>query len=188
MRQRPTVHVRTRQAWRAWLQANHATVTEIWLVFDKRHTGQAAVAYGDAVEEALCFGWVDSLITRLDDTRYARKFTPRKPDSKWSTINRQRYARMQAQGLLADSGVQRPPTARSGDAPPRPATIEEFPAYITKAIKTNRTAWANFQQMAHSHRWQYVMWIDQAKRPETREKRIREAIERLAAGHKPGLK
>jgi uncharacterized protein YdeI (YjbR/CyaY-like superfamily) len=188
MKKRPTVHVRTREEWRAWLQANHGTVTEIWLVFDKRHTGQAAVAYGDAVEEALCFGWVDSLITRLDDARYARKFTPRKVDSKWSTINKQRYARMQAQGLLAEAGLQRPPTARSGDAPPRPATLKEYPAYITKAIKANRAAWAIFEQMAPSHRWQYVMWIDEAKRPETREKRLREAIERIALGHKPGLK
>jgi len=189
MKQLPTVHVRTRQAWRDWLQAHHATITEIWLVFDKAHTGKAAVPYEDAVEEALCFGWVDSLITRLDDTRYARKFTPRKPDSKWSTINRRRYARAQEQGLLAEAGKQRPPTARSGDKPARSeGKSKEVPAYIAKAFKANRAVWATFERLASSHRRNYVGWIDQAKRPETREKRIREAIERLAAGQTLGLK
>jgi uncharacterized protein YdeI (YjbR/CyaY-like superfamily) len=187
MSKRPTVHVRTRQEWRAWLQANHTTVSEIWLVFDKRHTGREAVPYEDSVEEALCFGWVDSLIKRLDESRYARKFTPRKPDSKWSSINRRRWQRMQAQGLLTEAGRQRPPAAVMTDMPPRPPRGKDVPPYIAKAFKTNRVAWANFEKLAPSHRWHYVLWIDSAKRPETREKRIREAIVRLAAGEKLGI-
>ena len=184
----PTVHVRTRAEWRAWLQAHHATVSEIWLVFDKRHTGKPAIDYEDAVEESLCFGWVDSLIRRLDENRYARKFTPRRPDSKWSTINRRRYARVKAQGLLAEAGRQRPPTAKSGDAPPRPADPKAVPAYIAKAFKANRAAWETFERLAPSHRWRYVIWIEDAKRPETREKRLREAIEKLLAQQTLGLK
>src|SRR6266542_4161515 len=147
MKTRKTVHAQTRQEWREWLRTHHRTESEIWLVFHKRHTRLTDVAYDDAVEEALCFGWIDSLITRLDDDRYARKFTPRKPDSRWSTINRQRYARMQASGLLTEAGVQRPPTARSGDAP-RPATsLAALPRDIARAFKTNPAAWATFEQL-----------------------------------------
>src|ERR1017187_2053436 len=91
--------------------------SEVWLVFYKRQTGRSSIAYDDAVNEALCFGWIDSLIKRLDDDRYARKFTPRKPDSKWSSANRKRYAQLQASGRLTPAGLQRAPTGRSHDAP-----------------------------------------------------------------------
>src|SRR5438309_8685869 len=122
-----TLDVRTRQLWRRWLQEHHDSEFEIWLVFPKRHTAEKSISYDDAVEEALCFGWIDSIVKRLDDDRYARKFTPRKPDSKWSTINRRRYADMKARGLLEAPGMARQPGARSGDAP-RPAAV--LPKYI----------------------------------------------------------
>jgi uncharacterized protein YdeI (YjbR/CyaY-like superfamily) len=181
-----TLDVRSRGEWRSWLQEHHDTAAEIWLVFHKRHTAQACISYDDAVEEALCFGWVDSLIKRLDDDRYARKFTPRKPDAMWSTINRERYADLEARGLLAAPGLKRPPTSRSGDAP-RPS-ISVIPAYIERGFKANARAWANFEQLAPSHRRNYIAWIDSAKREETKEKRLREAIGLLAAGQKLGLK
>src|SRR5688572_3231771 len=108
-----TLNVRSRRQWRNWLQRHHDSVSEIWLVFPKRHTAEKCLSYDDAVEEALCFGWIDSLVRRLDEDRYARKFTPRKPDSRWSTINRQRYAKLKASGLLAAPGRERAPTERS---------------------------------------------------------------------------
>src|SRR5688572_31121751 len=92
-RRRKTLDVPDLDAWRAWLAAHHDVESEIWLVFYKRATARPSIAYEDAVEEALCFGWVDSLVARLDDRRYARKFTPRKPASSWSDLNRTRYAR-----------------------------------------------------------------------------------------------
>jgi uncharacterized protein YdeI (YjbR/CyaY-like superfamily) len=183
----PTVHVRTRAEWRAWLAANHDSVAEIWLLFDKKHTGQPAVAYEDSVEEALCFGWVDSLIRRIDDNRFARKFTPRKPDSNWSSINCRRYAKMKAAGLLTEAGKQRPPTDRIVDIPPRPPRGQDVPDYIAKALKKDKAAWAMFETLAPSHRWNYVRWIDQAKRPETRERRLTQAMAMLKAGRKPGI-
>ena len=79
-----TLVVENRAAWRAWLSANHANETEIWLVYFKKGTGKTSVGYNDSVEEALCFGWVDSLIKKTDERKYARKFTPRKAGSKWS--------------------------------------------------------------------------------------------------------
>jgi uncharacterized protein YdeI (YjbR/CyaY-like superfamily) len=187
MKQLKTLDVRTRQAWRRWLERHHEAETEIWLVFHKRHTGRTSVEYNDAVDEALCFGWIDSLVRRLDEDRYARKFTPRKPNSKWSTINRRRYAALKAESMLAPAGLKRGPTAGSG-YPPRPTATMALPSYIERVLRSNRSAWKYFEGLAPSHRRMYIGWIDSAKRPEMKEKRLREAVGLLAAGRKPGLK
>ena len=181
-----TLDVRDRQAWRKWLEEHHASSLEIWLVFHKRHTGVASVAYDDAVEEALCFGWIDSLVRRLDDERYARKFTPRKANSRWSTINRRRYADLASRGLLTAPGLERAPTSRSGDAPI--TSTSTLPSYIEETLKTDPVAWQFFDQLAPSYQRAYIGWIDSAKRQETKERRLREALSLLAAGKKLGLK
>jgi uncharacterized protein YdeI (YjbR/CyaY-like superfamily) len=144
------------------------------------------MSYDDAVEEAICFGWIDSIIRRLDDDRYARKFTPRKADSKWSTINRRRYAQLKERGLLAAPGLKRAPTSRSGDAP-RPS-LDAIPTYIEETLKSVPRAWRTFTELAPSHRRAYIAWIDSAKRDETKQKRLREAVALLAEGRKLGLK
>lgn len=180
-----TIDIRTRAKWRHWLGNHHASSPGIWLTFHKKHTGTKSVPYDDAVEEALCFGWIDSIIKRLDDDRYLRKFTPRKPGSNWSDINRKRYADLEAKGLLAPAGIKRPPTQNRYAELPR---IPTLPTYIEKAFRSNPKAWKSFQQLAPSYRRSYVGWIATAQRPETREKRIRETIRVLAAGNKLGLK
>ena len=180
-----TLDVRTRRQWRRWLAKHHASSPGIWLVRHKQHTAVKAMPYEDVVREALCFGWVDSLIKRLDDDRYAIKVTPRKPASKWSDINRKRWSELKAAGLLAASGLAAAPTAnRYAPHPP----IPELPAYVAKAFRTNLGAWQHFQALARTYRRDFVVWIHMAKRPETREKRIRESIELLAAGKRLGLK
>jgi uncharacterized protein YdeI (YjbR/CyaY-like superfamily) len=181
-----TLDVRTRREWRQWLARHHNSESEIWLVFHKRHTGVSGLTYEDAVREALCYGWIDSILRRLDDERYARKFTPRKSDSKWSTLNRRRYADLKAQGLLAPPGLKRPPTARSGDAP-RPS-VSTLPQYIERALRSNKQAWNTFRQLAPSYQRNYVGWIDAAKRDETRKRRLSEALCLLAEGKKLGMK
>lgn len=181
-----TLDVRNRREWRAWLKKHHDSLTEIWLVFHKRHTGKKTLSYDDAVEEALCYGWIDSILRRLDDDRYARKFTPRKAESRWSTINRRRYTDLKSRGLLEAPGLERAPTKRSGDAP-RPS-VSKLPSYIEKALKARPRAWKNFKELAPSYRRAYIGWIDSAKRQETREKRLREALALLAAGKKLGMK
>jgi uncharacterized protein YdeI (YjbR/CyaY-like superfamily) len=181
---RATLDVATRAQWRDWLRANHGSIAEIWLVFHKG--GAPSLAYEDAICEALCWGWVDSLIKRLDDRRYARKFTPRKPESRWSTLNRRRYADLDARGLLQPPGLDRPPTERSGDAP-RPS-LEVLPPYIVSGLKAHPRAWAAFEKLPPSHRRQYLGWIDSAKREETKQKRLAEAAGMLASGKKLGLK
>jgi uncharacterized protein YdeI (YjbR/CyaY-like superfamily) len=181
-----TLEVRSRQEWRRWLSEHYDSQSEIWLVFRKGHTNISSLSYIDAIEEALCFGWVDSLVKRLDDARYARKFTPRKADSRWSTINRRRYADLKSRGLLEAPGLERAPTSRSGDAP-RPSSTA-IPSYIEERLKADPRAWHYFEQLAPSYRRMYIGWIESAKREETKEKRLREALSLLAAGKKLGLK
>ena len=181
----PTLDIPTRHKWRTWLAKNHVSSAGVWLVYYKDHTGVPSIDYDDSVCEALCFGWVDSLIKRLDDQRYARKFTPRKPASKWSDSNRKRWAELQAAGLLAEAGLAAAPTNHT--YAPRPE-IPDLPAPVAKALQANAKAWKFFQQLAPTYQRPFVVWIHMAKRPETREKRIRESIALLAAGKKLGLK
>ena len=180
-----TLDVQTRVEWRQWLAKHHASSPGIWLLRHKQHTGVPSMRYEDLVCEALCFGWVDSLIKRLDDKRYAIKVTPRKPTSKWSDVNRKRWRQLKAAGLLAAPGLAAAPTANS--YAPRPS-IPQLPAYIANALKTNLAAWQHFQALAPTYRRDFVVWIHTAKRPETRDRRIRESIRLLSAGKKLGLK
>jgi uncharacterized protein YdeI (YjbR/CyaY-like superfamily) len=181
-----TLDARTCEQWREWLAEHHESESEVWLVFHKHQTGRPSIAYDDAVDEALCFGWIDSLIKRLDDDRYARKFTPRKPDSRWSTANHKRYAQLKASGRLMPAGLKRAPTDRSYDAPrPSPSKV---PQYIQQALRSRPAAWNYFESLAPSYRRMYIAWIDSAKQQETKTRRLQEAIGLLAAGKKLGLK
>lgn len=132
-----TLDVRTRAEWRQWLAEHHASSPGIWLVRRKQHAGVKSMPYEDLVCEALCFGWIDSLIKRLDEDRYAIKVTPRKGTSKWSDINRKRWQQLKSAGLLAPPGLAAAPTANT--YAPHPA-IPELPAYIAEAFKTNPRA------------------------------------------------
>ncbi|HKY22152.1 MAG TPA: YdeI/OmpD-associated family protein [Vicinamibacterales bacterium] len=158
-------------------------MSEVWLIFHKRHTGRPSVSYEDAVDEALCYGWIDSLIKRIDDDRYARKFTPRRPASAWSTVNRRRYEALKSAKRLAPPGVRRSPTDRSGDAP----QVSKVPIYIVREFKRHPRAWKFFETLPPSHKRAYVAWIDSAKRDETRRKRLGEAVVKLNAGKKPSI-
>src|SRR3954462_12680562 len=125
----PQLVVRDCAEWRGWLTRHHTSESEVWLVFFKRGP---TLAYEDCVREALCFGWIDSLIKRLDDDRYVRKFTPRKPTSKWSPLNRKRWSELKDAGLLASPGVAAAPTDNSYSARPK---VPVLPTYIAKAFK-----------------------------------------------------
>jgi uncharacterized protein YdeI (YjbR/CyaY-like superfamily) len=181
----PSLDLRTREQWRAWLEKHHLSSQGIWLVCHKEHTGVASMPYEDMVREALCFGWIDSLVKRLDADRFARKVTPRRPSSKWSDINRTRWAELKAANMLDPAGVAAAPT--TNNYAPRPV-VPELPAYFAKALKTNANAWKFFRTLARTDRRSFVVWIHTAKRPETRERRMSESIRLLAAGKKLGLK
>ena len=180
-----TFEAKTAARWRKWLTDHHDSATEIWLIFRKQHTGRPSISYEESVDEALCFGWIDSLIKRIDDERYARKFTPRKPDSAWSASNRKRYAALKADGRLRPAGKKRAPTSRLADTPKMPTNI---PGYISAALRRHGRAWRTFNEIPTSHRRQYVAWIDFAKREDTRLRRMKEAIQMLTEGKSLGLK
>jgi uncharacterized protein YdeI (YjbR/CyaY-like superfamily) len=174
------VHVTTRAQWRAWLKKNHRSAREIWLVFFKKHTGKPRVSYTDAVEEALCFGWIDGIAKTIDDARYAQRFSPRRTGSNWSAINRRRYARLVAGRRMTPSGAAvgpssaKPLVKRDDSAPPE--------------LKKDRDAWRNFQALPPSHRRMYSLWINDAKKPETRQRRITEALSLLRQNKRLTLK
>jgi uncharacterized protein YdeI (YjbR/CyaY-like superfamily) len=177
--------VRSRQQWRTWLARHHASSPGVWLVFHKAHTGIQSIRYEDAIREALCFGWIDSLIKRLDEERYAFKMTPRKPASKWSDLNRKRWAELKAAGLLTAAGLAAAPTGRT--YAPKPV-IPVLPAYIARALRAHPKAWAFFRTLSPGQRRDFVVWIHTAKRADTRQRRIRESIAVLASGKTLGLK
>lgn len=180
-----SLDLRTRTQWRQWLARHHASSRGIWLIRHKQHTGIKSMSYDDLVREALCFGWIDSLVKRLDDDRFAIKVTPRRRTSNWSEINRRRWKELEAAGRLRAAGLAAAPTGKS-DAPHPP--IPELPAYVAKAFRTNVLAWQHFQALSQTYRRRFVAWIHTAKRPETRARRIRTSIELLSAGRKLGLK
>ena len=184
-----TLLVRTLEQWRDWLTKHHSSESEVWLIFHKRHAGVASIAYKDARDEALCFGWVDSLVKRLDDRRYAQKFTPRRADSRWSDVNRKRYAELKAEGRLKPAGIERPPTDRGyGARPTRLPMPSKLPAYIQTALKNHPTALRHFEALPPSQRRRSFAWIESAKREETKRRRLKEAIRLLASGKVLGLK
>ena len=185
-----TFDARTRERWRNWLTKYHASEPEVWLIFHKQHTGKPSVTYNDAVDEALCYGWVDSLIKRIDDDRYARKFTPRKAGSNWSSANIKRYAALKASRRLAAPGLERSPEGRPVVDGPPPDSLPDarMRRDVEHALERDGLAWKSFQALAPSHRRRYVSWIALAKRAETREKRLREAIAMLRSRKTLGLK
>jgi uncharacterized protein YdeI (YjbR/CyaY-like superfamily) len=182
-----TFHAQDRAEWRKWLTEHHTTDTEVWLIYFKAETGKPAVQYEDSVEEALCFGWVDSLIQKIDEERYARKFTPRKPGSSWSFSNKRRVAMLIADGRMTPAGLAK--IDYPLDEPlAKPEKKElDIPSWLALGLQTSQKAWQNFNSLPPSHQRRYVLWISDAKRDETRQKRILEAIELLEQNKRLGI-
>jgi uncharacterized protein YdeI (YjbR/CyaY-like superfamily) len=185
-----TLYVTNRDEWRVWLDKHYKTEKEIWLVYYKKHTGRPTIPYDDAVEEALCFGWIDSIVKRIDDDKYAQKFTPRKPRSNWSELNKKRVRKLVAEGRVTEAGLARIDAAiLSKGAEPKEKSAElTVPQYFKDALAANQKARSNFDRLAPSYQRLYVGWVAAAKREETRNRRMKEAVELLAANKKLGLK
>jgi uncharacterized protein YdeI (YjbR/CyaY-like superfamily) len=152
----------------------------VWLVFAKRHTGKASFRYGEAVEEALCFGWIDTTVKRLDDEHYMQRFTPRSNLRNWSKINLERFQRMVAEGRMTDAGRAKLP-ADVAPPPRRHESGDPIPAFIEEALAADPVARKRFSALSPSYRRDYIRWISEAKQQETRERRLKEAIRRLKA-------
>jgi uncharacterized protein YdeI (YjbR/CyaY-like superfamily) len=187
-----TTHPKTRQAWREWLEKNHATAPGIWLIYYKKETGKRQFGYDETVEEALCFGWIDSHPRKLDDERAMLKFTPRKPKSIWSKLNKTRVEQLIKSGLMKPPGLARIKEAKecgSWDALTNSDTHTDnnsLPEELSKAFKKNKKALDNFKAFPASYRKRFLSWIDSAKRPETKAERIKQTVMMAAANKKPG--
>ncbi len=187
-----TLDVRNRDEWRAWLEAHHATVPEIWLIFYRKGSGQPRIPYDDAVEEALCFGWIDSLIRRLDDDRYAQKFTPRRPTSRWSESNRLRVHALIRSGRMSEAGLAVIPEAiLNSDPTPIPKPVlgpPVIPPDLRAALDANPSALDHFHAFTEKYIHLALRWIEAARRAETRQRRIAEFVELTARNEKIGMK
>jgi uncharacterized protein YdeI (YjbR/CyaY-like superfamily) len=179
-----TLYVKDRKKWRTWLEKHHASKKEIWLIYYKKHTGKPRIPYGDAVEEAICYGWIDSTVKRLDEEKYCQRFTPRNYKSIWSDINIMRLKKMLDAERMEQPGLDKVPPdimnmARSGNILPRgPAIPEELetPKDLENALNENPDALENWKRFAPSHRKMYTHWVMDAKRPETKERRISRVV------------
>ena len=177
---------KSRKAWRAWLEKHHATSPGIWLVYAKKHTKIPSLSYNDAVEEALCFGWIDSLIHPIDDSLYKQIFTPRKPKSAWSAVNRTRAERLIEAGAMTAAGLALVAAAKKTGLWKAHAAAESLtlPPELKKALDGNPAAKKNWPTYTESQRKMFLYMVNGAKRPETRAKRVARVIDIVSSGVK----
>ncbi len=174
------------EEWRAWLAEHHDSESGVWLVYHKG--GRGGISYASSVDEALCFGWIDGLIHSVDETRYARRFTPRRPGSTWSSSNKQRVDRLMGEERMTEPGravIEAAKADGSWNLVPDAERAWSMPAELEQALEANRAARRAFESSPPSHRRRFVMWVASAKRAETRQRRAVRALEMLLAGERP---
>ncbi|MCB9209800.1 MAG: YdeI/OmpD-associated family protein [Ignavibacteriales bacterium] len=179
-----------RKEWRKWLSKNHKKENEIWLIYYKKDSGKPRVAYDDAVEEALCFGWIDSTVKKIDEEKYCQKFSPRNEKSIWSLLNKKRVEKLIKSKKMTRFGLAKIEIAKKngmwekltvGDS------ILAMPAEFEVELKKHKNAQIYFNSLAPSHRKNYINWIASAKKQETVNKRIAKSIEMLSKNQKLGM-
>jgi uncharacterized protein YdeI (YjbR/CyaY-like superfamily) len=173
---------------RAWLEEHHERAQELWLGYYKKATGKPTVTWSEAVDEALCFGWIDGKLQRIDDQRHRQRFTPRRPGSNWSAVNIAKVAELRKQGRMTPAG-EAAFAARRED---RSAVYSyerrheaKFDADQEAAFRANEAAWAWFAEQSPAYRALATFWVVSAKRPETRARRLATLIECSAEGTRP---
>jgi uncharacterized protein YdeI (YjbR/CyaY-like superfamily) len=177
-----SVHPLTRSEWRAWLAANHTRSEGVWLITYKKATGRPRVEYDEAVEEALCYGWIDSKPNRLDDERSLLWFAPRQPGTGWSRANKGRVERMIAAGLIAPAGLAKIEAAKADGSWYALDAVEalEIPADLDQALVANAAARGCWDAFPRSVKRGILEWIANARRPQTRSRRVKETVEMAA--------
>jgi uncharacterized protein YdeI (YjbR/CyaY-like superfamily) len=183
-----TLYVTNRREWRSWLEKNHRSAKEIWLIYYNKKSGKPRIPYNDAVEEALCYGWIDSTIKKYDEERAAQRFSPRRKNSKLSELNRERIRRLVEAKKMTPAGLERiahhigNATLSGNDN----LSFGEFvmPEDILKELKRDKSVWENFQQFPEHYKRIRIGWIDGVRdRPKEFEKRLRYFI-RMTAKNK----
>ncbi|WP_414552516.1 YdeI/OmpD-associated family protein [Anabaena sp. CCY 0017] len=182
-----TIYASDRICWRKWLSTNHLTSPGIWLIYYKVKSGKPSVKYSEAVKEALCFGWIDSKVKSLDEDRYQQIFTPRKPKSVWSKLNKQYIEELIEQGLMTQVGLEKIQVAKQDGSWNSLDAIEALtiPIDLKQALEANPSANLNFEAFSNSLKKNILFWIDSAKRPETRLNRIEQTIMEAAHNRNP---
>ena len=171
--------------WRNWLEQNHDREQEVWLVYLKGGRGKTNIDYESSVEEALCFGWIDSIIQKIDDEKYARKFNPRRQDSKWSETNKRRVIKVIREGRMTEAGMAKVTFDVNNVDPSKPKTRRpavQMPEKMEQALKSRPGLWEAFQNVSPSYRRNYILWLSDAKKPETFERRFQIMAEEVLAG------
>ncbi|MDF1522469.1 MAG: YdeI/OmpD-associated family protein [Trueperaceae bacterium] len=173
--------------FRAWLEAHHGDVDKLWVGYFKRATGRPSLTWPESVDEALCYGWIDGVRRRVDEERYAIRFTPRRSGSVWSQVNLERVAALTAEGRMRPAGLAIH-AARRADAtpgPPRAERPEHLPLPYERALRErNEDAWRFFASQSGSYRRTLVDWVLAAKREETRVRRAERIADALAGGQR----
>ena len=184
-----TVYAADRSQWRSWLAAHHQAAIGVWLVYYKVSSSQPSVQYSEAVKEALCFGWIDSKVNSLDQGRYMQIFTPRKPKSVWSKLNRH-VAELLEQGLITPAGLAKIEAAKQDGSWTSLDAVEALivPEDLATALQANAAASAYFAALSNSAKKHILYWIASAKRPETRSQRIERTIQATAQQQNPLVK
>lgn len=176
------VYARNRAAWRKWLTKNHATAGTCWLQLYKKGSVTPSVKYAEAVEEALCFGWIDSKANKRDEEYYVLYFAERKPKSVWSKLNKTRIEKMIEANLMTEAGLEKIKIAKANGSWSTLDEVEEYimPEDLKKALKKKKEAFKNFGAFPPAVKKQLYYWIISAKQTATREKRIKETVEKAA--------
>jgi len=185
------LYITSRKEWRSWLRNHHQNFSEVWLIFYKKHTSKPTLDYESSVEQALCFGWIDSIIKNLDEEKYVRKFTPRNPHSNWSEINKKRANKMIRENQMTKFGMEKILSAKESETwnmSSRQDVSLVLPEKFKETLSNNLKAKDFFEQLAPSYKKQYIGWISAAKQQKTRNKRIKKAIDLLNKKEKLGLK
>lgn len=182
-----TFHATERKEWREWLEKNHHTSIGVWLIYYKVKSGKPSIRYSEAVKEALCFGWIDSKVKSLDEKRYMQVFTPRKPKSVWSKLNKQYIEQLLKQGLMTEAGIKKIEAAKQDGSWNKLDAIEELiiPADLKQALEANETANKYFEAFNNLSKKNILFWIETAKRPDTRLKRIEQTISSAVQNKNP---
>ena len=171
--------------WRQWLQRNHNREQEIWLVYFKPTSGGANIDYETSVEEALCFGWIDSIIQKIDENKYTRKFNPRRLDSQWSETNKRRVIKVIREGRMTKAGMAKV-TFDIGKVNTGPSRVKrlavEMPERVERVLRSQPGVWDAFQKIAPSLKRNYILWLMNAKKSETFEKRLKVLVKEVLAG------
>lgn len=184
------LYFKDRKAWRAWLRRNHATSNGIWLLNYRKVEGRKGVSHHEALLEALCFGWIDSQMKKLDDISFIQRYTPRRPGSGWSQINKDHCLRLIRQGQMTKAGMRKIDEAKRNGLWTKAYSAKRgmrLPPDLRKALMKDARAWRNFQAFANCYKTIYIGWVKGAKREETRRNRIAKVVERARRNLKPGM-